>query len=348
VSQASKRPWAIVLVAVLVLSVLVWLGMSLWNRGFDWGRFVRVFKNLDYAWLAAAVALALATYPGRALRWRVLIAPQKPDASVWKLTVATAIGFTAIVVFGRPGEMVRPYLIAKMEKLTFTSQIGAWLLERIYDLLMALLIFGFALSQVQATELRADATLQGVLKVGGYFVGGLSAICIVVLFLLSRYSEAMERRLKDALTFLPDAPRMRVYELITSFVHGVSSAKTGSYVLKILGYSVLEWFLIVGSYYCMIRSVSLPIQLGIIDIAIFVGFISFGAVVQVPGIGGGMQIVTIVVLTELFQVSLEAATGLALLLWMITFVVIVPFGLFLAFREGVSLARLKRVSGELS
>jgi hypothetical protein len=240
--------------------------------------------------------------------------------------------------------MVRPYLIAKMEDLSFTSQIGAWLLERIYDLLMALLIFGFALSQVQSTELHAGATLQGVLKVGGYFVGSLSAVCILVLFLLSRYTDAMERRLKDALTFLPDASRLRVYELIGAFVHGVSSAKSASHVMKILAYSVLEWLLIVGAYYCLVRSVPLPLHFGIIDIAIFVGFIAFGAVVQIPGIGGGMQVVAVIVLTELFHLSLEIATGLALMLWLITFVVIVPIGFFLAIREGLNLARLKSAS----
>jgi hypothetical protein len=291
-----------------------------------------------------SLGLALATYPGRAFRWRVLIAPQKPNPSIWRLTVATAIGFTAIVIFGRPGEMVRPYLIAKMENLTFTSQLGAWLLERIYDLLMALLIFGFALSQVQATELKAGDTLQGVLKVGGFFVGGLSAACILVLFLLSRFTEAMEGRLKDALSFLPDATRLRAYELIGSFAHGVSSAKSGSYVAKILAFSVLEWLLIVGAYYCLARSVPLPVPFGVIDIAIFVGFIAFGAVVQIPGVGGGMQVVAVIVLTELFHLSLEVATGLALLLWIITFVVIVPIGLILAVREGVNLTRLKSAS----
>ena len=59
------------------------------------------------------------------------------------LLSATVIGFTAITLFGRPGEFVRPYLIALKEKVPVTSQLAAWLLERIFDLLMALLLFGF-------------------------------------------------------------------------------------------------------------------------------------------------------------------------------------------------------------
>ena len=48
-------------------------------------------------------------------------------------------------MFGRPGEFVRPYLIARKEQVPVTSQFAAWVLERMFDLLMALLLFGFAL-----------------------------------------------------------------------------------------------------------------------------------------------------------------------------------------------------------
>ena len=42
------------------------------------------------------------------------------------------------------------------------------------------------------------------------------------------------------------------------------------------------------------------------------GFVSFGSIVQIPGIGGGMQVVSVLVLTELFGVRLELATAFAL------------------------------------
>jgi hypothetical protein len=86
--------------------------------------------------------MAWLTYVGRALRWRVLIRPVKAHPNLWNLFTGTAIGFTAIVLFGRPGEMVRPYIISLKERLSFSSQMAAWLVERMYDLMMALLIFG--------------------------------------------------------------------------------------------------------------------------------------------------------------------------------------------------------------
>ena len=39
------------------------------------------------------------------------------------------------------------------------------------------------------------------------------------------------------------------------------------------------------------------------------GFVSFGAVVQIPGIGGGVQVVSVLVLTKIFGFPVELATS---------------------------------------
>ncbi len=75
--------------------------------------FLDVLRGLRPEWMAVALALILAAYVVRATRWRVMIRPMAPQATVWEMTVATFIGFTAVVLFGRAGEPVRPYLIAR-------------------------------------------------------------------------------------------------------------------------------------------------------------------------------------------------------------------------------------------
>jgi hypothetical protein len=54
-----------------------------------------------------------------------------------------------------------------------------------------------------------------------------------------------------------------------------------------------------------------------------------------------MQIVTALVLTEFFGLTLESASGFALILWVISFVSIVPIGVVLAFHEGIKWRSLK-------
>jgi hypothetical protein len=76
------------------------------------------------------------------------------------------------------------------------------------------------------------------------------------------------------------------------------------------------------------------------------GFVAFGGVVQIPGVGGGTQVAAILVLTELYGVRVELAASFALLLWILTFVAIVPVGLGLALKEGLDWHSLRQIGQE--
>jgi len=69
--------------------------------------------------------------------------------------------------------------------------------------------------------------------------------------------------------------------------------------------------------------------------------------VQLPGIGGGAQVASILVFTELFHLSLESATGVSLVLWAVTFLTIVPVGAGLAFHEGLTWKQMSHISEEV-
>jgi len=78
------------------------------------------------------------------------------------------------------------------------------------------------------------------------------------------------------------------------------------------------------------------------------GFVSLGSILQIPGVGGGVQVVSVVVLVELLGVPLEVAAGIAIVIWSITFVVIVPIGLGLSFHYGINWRKIKRLDREVS
>ena len=63
-------------------------------------------------------------------------------------------------------------------------------------------------------------------------------------------------------------------------------------------------------------------------------------------IHAGTQVVAVLVLTELFGVRLELATSFAILIWLLTFVVIVPVGAALAFKEGLDWHSLRQIGRE--
>jgi glycosyltransferase 2 family protein len=264
-----------------------------------------------------------------------MMRPFVPNPRFGKILSATVIGFTAIVLFGRPGELVRPYLIGMRERTPFTSQMAIWVLERIWDLLVVLAVFGFALTQVKVDPTTVGPAMQWVLRTGGVFVAGLCTVCVAVLVFMGIFHDAAERRLRAALPGLPDSVRNRIEPVLMSFISGMQCSRSGLFTAQILLYSVLEWLIIVGSIWCLLRSFPQTSSFTLVDGAVYTGFVAFGSVVQLPGIGGGMQVAAVLVLTELFGLDLASATGAAVLIWLTMYVSVVPFGVALALHEGI-------------
>lgn len=342
--KAKKWKW-LVLGAVLLLVALFLLRSELRKQGFHWAVFAATLARLDWTWLLAAVVLGLATYYGRVLRWAVLLKPLQPKPHRWKLLSATLIGFTAVTLLGRPGEFVRPYLISVQERVPFSSQIAAWVLERIYDLLIALAIFGFALSRVQNLA-DAGPILSWILEIGGWVVTLVSAGCLIALAMIRRYSDTMRKRLMEALGFLSEHHLERAERFLTALVQGADSLRSAKSILLLVVYTVLEWALIALCYYCVTRAYGPQVRFTMTDVLIFLGFASFGAVVQIPGIGGGVQVVSVLVLTKIFGLSVELATSMAVLIWFVSFVTVVPFGVGLALHDGLSWRKLRDLERE--
>lgn len=334
---------ALTVAVVAAAAALIYLR----TEGFRWREFQGAFARLQWPWLLTSIPLILATYAIRAARWAVMLRPLAPAASLLRLLGATCIGFTAVVLFGRAGEPVRPYLIARQNGVPFSTQIAAWVVERILDLLMILVIFGAALTQVESSGLAPGPRVRLAMEAGGWLAGLTGAVCLALLAALRVFRGGVRKRIGEALAFLPDAARLRIESFLAAFEQGIQPARERAAAGALLGYSVLEWALVAGAFYCVLRSFPETAALGPAGAIILLGFVSFGGVVQLPGVGGGIQIAAVLVLTELYGVPLEPASGLALLLWAVNFLVVVPLGLLWAMLEGVQWSAVRR-AGQLS
>ena len=335
------------IVTITILALTAFLLYRWRTSGFQWSVFLATFEGVHWGWLGLSALVIVITYYGRALRWQVMVRPLREHSSTWNIFIATAIGFTAIVFFGRAGELVRPYLISVKERVSFSSQMAAWLLERVLDLLMVLLIFGVALSQVPRTGLTPGPHLKLLLQAGGIIIGLGGAGCLGLLLAFRYVGEPMHQRLLSAITFLPKVWQDRIGNVLLAFTQGFGSTRANSFVLLLLGYSLLEWVFIIVCFICVFRAFPATSRFSLTDIVIFMGFVSLGSAVQIPGVGGGMQVAAVVVLTELFGLKFEVASGFAIALWLVTFVMIVPFGLVLAFFEGLNWRNLRHVSEDV-
>ena len=343
-AMGLKWRWGLALGVAAAAGALALVLVRWRTSGFSWNAFVDSLRYADWNWLALALVLILGTYVGRAFRWEVLLRPLVKHVDFLRLLSATCIGFTAVVLFGRAGEPVRPFLIARNEKVSFSSQVAAWVVERILDILMILIIFGVALTQVSHSAIRSSPRVAVILQAGGAAAGMTGAACLALLIGLRQFKGGVQQRLMEALAFLPGPVHARIAGYLAAFGEGMQSTRSSSFTMLLVLYSLLEWLVIVACFYCVFRAFPATAGLGFADIVIVLGFITFGSVVQIPGVGGGMQIVTVLVLTEFYGVGLEAASSVALILWLVSFVMIVPVGLALAFHEGIKWRSLRNIA----
>jgi uncharacterized protein (TIRG00374 family) len=346
-NKAGHTAFRTILLAVAAIAlILILLAYRTRGLNFRWNLFWGTLNQVDWTWLAVSICLILLSNVGRALRWQVMLRPFGRTLSVQKLTSDTAIGLTAVVLLGRVGEVVRPYLIALQTGLPLSSQAAAWLLERTLDLLVVLLFFGFALLWVPLHSPRFDPEIHAVLTAGGYVFGVTGAVCLLLLLAFRDPGRQAQQRILSALTFLPAARYARAERMLEAFSRGVDCTRDPRSLALLVGYTGLEWAIIVASCSALMRGFPVTRPLGPMDVLVLLGFISLGSVVQVPGLGGGMQVATVVALTRIYGVPFEAASGVAVLFWVVSSLAIVPFGFVCAFHEGLNWSKLKLLSAK--
>lgn len=344
--KSANIPWVALLVVIVVGFILYRAATG--SEGFDWSRFGNTIRSLDLNYLALAILFIILTYFGRAIRWEIMMRPLGPTPSIWRLFVGTAIGFTAIVLLGRPGEFVRPWWIARETRTAFSSQLAVWLFERVYDLLVVILFFGYGLIHLAGSAIgsKAGPELQLVISSGGTMALAGAALCLVFIFTLRFLNEGQRQSLLALIDRLPKAIAFRLRPLAGNFLQGAAACCDPRLQWLVILYTILEWLIIAACYWALFQAFPVTRSLSINDIIAIVGLVSFGAVIQLPGIGGGMQVATIAVLTQLFQLGFEEAASLALVLWVISFTLIVPLGVLLALREGLSFKKMRNLDPE--
>jgi uncharacterized protein (TIRG00374 family) len=328
------------LVVLAVLCLLVYLQVRTW-RQFDWKTFGEQTKHVRWLGIFLCLALTYAAYALRAIRWKIFLKPVC-NTTTARLMAPQLIGFTALALLGRAGEVVRPYIIAKKENLTFASQVAVWTVERIFDMgaFAVILAFGFLSPEVATLphyhEFREAAF--GLVALAFF----LLVFAVVIRKAGERVGDSLQRLFSG---FAPGiGHRMRntlqVFSLGLRTIDGVESA------VQIIAVSLFMWVLIAFSYMALLHSYPEPLRsLSWPKIVLLMLSSTVGSMIQLPAVGGGSQLATISVLTA-FDVKPELAVSCGMLLWAVTFMAVIPVGLLLARREHVSLRSVKEAEEE--
>lgn len=337
-----KKKYVVYAVVFLVLVALVYLQFRTW-KNFDWARF-RETRPRNWFHVAHGVVLIYLAYVVRAIRWKIFLKPVRPKASSLSLVAPTVIGFTGLALLGRPGELIRPYLIARRHNLSVSSQIAVWAVERIFD------IGAFTVLLVAIIFLAAgprELPLYSYFQKGGFLLVGLVVAMVLGAMAVRAKGEGIagwvERRFSHMSANLGHKIAMRLREFHSGLdtIHGPMS------LIALTTLSLGMWFMIIIAYQEVAHSYGVAVlDIQRSQVLVLMGASMIGSMVQLPGVGGGSQLATIATLERVFDVPKELAASCGIMLWLVTFVAVVPLGLFLAHRERISLRKVSKETAQ--
>ena len=320
----------------LLAGALIWW----FGRNLDWHEVRQAVSTADPLLLIIAVLIICAAYFVRALRWGALLKPLGA-ARLSDLFVATTIGFSAVFLIGRMGEVVRPVVLPMRDpRVRPSSAIVTIFIERIYDFVAVALMFAINLVwfkppialEVSFTRVRAAGVgLLGCTLLGIAFLIWFRKNSAVLLGALNR--------LFSRWRFFPD----RLGKLIIRLLEQLSSALrvlvNVAELAETVGWTALLWLGISGANLLVLRAFHLDV--GMSETIFILGWSLLGSLVPTPGGAAGAFHAATAAGLLFLGVKKETAAALSIVLHIVDFGPAVLFGLFYFIRGDLSISRLR-------
>jgi uncharacterized protein (TIRG00374 family) len=235
-------------------------------------------------WILALVPLGLFSHWVRAWRWKYLLAPLKPHASMRNLFSAVMIGYMVNNVLPRAGELVRAYMYGRLEKISRSATLGTIVVERILDTIT----FLFMLCTVLFLYPNSlDPFVENVQAVRGYFLLG-SVVLLILSAVLLLKSEALFGLVKFLKPIIPKRYAGRMDGILDAFLEGIGA---GAGRQNLFAVSALSLFLF-----------------AVYGLTMYVGFYSLDAIAA-RGFDFGVAFVLLTITTVAYVLPAPGAMG---------------------------------------
>lgn len=337
------------LAAGLAIIVLIFYNLSRnpeWQN-FRWDRLWGSIVGARLSFLFLAIVGVYLSAFMRAVRWEFFMRPIKA-ASLWVLFAGQILGFSAIFLVGRPGELVRPAYIAKKENVPMSAMIAVWLLERVFDTIAMVVLFAAAIyfEPVNPDTAKGLSVLHAMHQ-WGHVLFGLTGLLVLGLVLFRLQAARMTALALKVFAFLPARPLGSFAHFLHSFQEGLSVIRDWKGLAGSVITTAVLWAINTAVFWLVFKSVRHRLgHLPFLAAALTLFCAALGLIVQLPGVGGGYQVGIILCLTEIFNVHVEPATGASILVWIIQLVPILGLGVALLIHEGLSFGKLEAIAEE--
>jgi uncharacterized protein (TIRG00374 family) len=342
----NKRRIAIWTFVVLLAAFLLW---KIHQSHFDWHAFWLACRQVNLPLFLLATLVIYTNSVARAVRWAIFLKPSLPPEQRkpwWTLLGAQFIGFAGLAIFGRVGELIRPYLVSRRTGLSFSSQIAVVAVERIFDLAA----FGilFAGNLIVSPQLNALPYHELFHKLG-WVIAAMIAVLVAFVIAVRLAGEFMARMIRHIVGVLSKPAGQSAEAKVLEFRNGLNVVGSTSDFIGIVVCSFVLWGAVAIAYVLTMKAFPAPVHnLTIAHCLLLMGFSVAGGIVTLPGVGGGAQALTFWAMTRLFGVPAALAASVAIITYFVTTINVILPGLIYARVESVNLRTVARESAKKS
>ena len=319
---------------VLVIGCTVAL-MAFFLRSADLASVWFQIRHARLDLIIAAFGAIAVSYVVRVRRWQRLLAPigQVGFATAAR---ATVIGFaTTAMLPGRLGEVLRPYLLARHERLSASAALATVVLERLLDLIAVVLLFGVFLLFFSGDLQPTDPQVLTALKVGG-LVAAVGAGTMLTLLVIAAGAPVrvagvvalVERR-------LPQRFGAAAGRFISRFSAGLGIARQPGRFMRAFAWSFPVWLCVCVSAWCVCQAFGIALSPS--GSLLLMMLMVLGVSVPTPAGVGGFHAAFQVGVTGFYAAPVDAAVGAALVLHALSFGPVTLLGIVWMAREGLTL-----------
>jgi glycosyltransferase 2 family protein len=311
------------------------------GRNLDWQAVTSSLRTADPLYLTVAVLIICLGYLLRAIRWQVLLSPITPS-SLKELFATTTVGFAAIFLIGRAGEIVRPMWLPMRDRRVRPSAALVTLgLERIFDLAALVSFFAFNLLFFTPQPGREEE-FRFVEIVGWTMLGGV----ILGFAVLAAFQRVSDRFIKWFIGFIDRRwiPR-RLQKIAASILRQLAAAlqilRNWRQAFWVSFWTLMLWLAISVPTWLVLKAFDMPFTFS--DSLFIMGFATVSSVVPTPG-GAAGAFHTATAASILFlnnSIRIEDAAAVSIAMHLIYFAPAIIFGLYYFFNGDISVERFR-------
>ncbi len=322
----------------LVAIAILWF----FGRRLDWHEVRRALSHANWYLLSAAVATISVAYLFRAYRWGALLAPLC-SAKLRDLFAATTIGFSAVFLFGRAGEVVRPVVLPMRDPGIRTSaSFVTIMVERIYDMIAVVVLFAVNLLWFRPVHVSLEFSRVRIVGLILLIAALLGLAGLAWFRTRSKSAIGWLSRKFDRLAFMPGRLKRAIISILEQLARALRVLVDARELAVTIGWTAMVWFGIALANLLVVRAFGLPF--GATETIFVLGWSLVGSLVPTPGGAAGAFHAATAAGLIFLGVPRDTAAAIAIVMHVVDFGPAVLFGFFYFIRGDINISRLRSLA----